>query len=121
MATVQEKPQNLSALAGKLGGSFNAVTLRQLNDSLIATKPAAARALDAFYAAADALHEKEEAFRARKLGETPDLKKNLRSAEHFAALRDFRDAADALSAQDPAHAHQIISAVEKSIAQPRRR
>lgn len=131
MAEMQEKePQTISplaALGGKLGSSFAAASdvarlHRQIIDSQNDTaRPAAGAALTAFYAAAEKLKSREAEFAQRsRAPETadapPDLKINLRSPEHFAALRAFKGAGADIVALDPALGSALVKAVEKTIA-----
>lgn len=130
MAEMQEKePQTISplaALGGKLGSSFAAASdvarlHRQIIDSQNDTaRPAAGAALTAFYAAAEKLKSREAEFAQRSRAPdaadaAPDLKINLRSPEHFAALRAFKGAGADIVALDPTLGGALVKAVEKTI------
>jgi len=130
MAEMQEKePQTISplaALGGKLAGSFAAASdvarlHRQILDRQNDTaRPAAGAALTAFYAAAENLKSREAEFAQRSRAPetadtTPDLKINLRSPEHFAALRAFKGAGADIVALDPALGGALVKAVEKAL------
>jgi len=131
MAEMQEKePQTISplaALGGKLGSSFAAASdvarlHRQILDGQNDTaRPAAGAALSAFYAAAENLKSREAEFAQRKRDASdtsdaaPDLKINLRSPEHFAALRAFKGAGADIVALDSTLGGALVKAVEKTI------
>jgi hypothetical protein len=131
MAEIQEKePQTttpLAALTGKLGSSFAAASdVTRLHREIIGSQPEISRdqtgaALNAFYAAAEKLKSREAEFTARSRTApeandgAPDLKINLRSAEHFAALREFKGAGADIVALSPALGPELVKAVEKTI------
>ncbi|MDP2205779.1 MAG: hypothetical protein Q8K65_05675 [Alphaproteobacteria bacterium] len=131
MTEIQEKePQTttpLAALTGKLGSSFAAASeVTRLHREIVGSQPEISRdqtgaALNAFYAAAEKLKSREAEFTARRrtidtgADATPDLKINLRSAEHFAALRAFKGASADIVALDPARGSELVKAVEKTI------
>lgn len=131
MAEIQEKePQKttLAALTGKLGSSFAAASdVTRLHQGILSSQPETGRnqtgaALNAFYAAAEKLKSREAEFTARSrtpdgTGDAgaPDLKINLRSAEHFAALRAFKGASADIVALNPALGPELVKAVEKTI------
>jgi len=131
MAELQEKePQTataLAALTGKLGSSFAAASdVTRLHREILGSQPETRRdqtgaVLDAFYAAAEKLKSREAEFTARSRTQgggadaTPDLKINLRSAEHFAAIREFKSAGADIVALDPALGTELVKAVEKTL------
>lgn len=132
MAEMQEKdPQTttpLAALGGKLGSSFAAASdVTRLHRTLIDNQPEnnrtqASDAIAAFYAAAEKLKSREAEFAQRSRSTpdasdgAPDLKINLRSPEHFTALREFKGASADIVALSPAHGPELVKAVEKTIA-----
>lgn len=132
MMDVQEKertaPAPLDTLAGKLASSFSVASdVHRLHKSLMDTQPETARArtgaiLSAFYSAAEKLKSREEEFKTRTRsadqGSTPDLKVNLRSPDHFAALRAFKGASADIIAMDSSIGSALIKAVEKKISAP---
>jgi hypothetical protein len=125
----KEPPTTLSRV--KLSNSFAAASdVTRLHRALIDSQPENARAqagnaIAAFYAAAERLKSREAEFalRSRSVAKTgdggaPDLKINLRSPEHFSALRAFKGAGADIVALSPAHGADLVKAVEKSIATP---
>ena len=136
MAEVQEKELQetqtpLSTLTGKLGTSFSAATdVTRLHRQIIDAQPENTRgqagaALSAFYAAAEKLQTREAEFTTRardaKADIAPDLKINLRSPEHFAALRAFKGASADIMAMDAALGGELVKAVEKNITTPQQK
>lgn len=136
MAEVQEKELEamqtpLTTLTGKLGASFSAATdVTRLHHQIIDSQPENTRnlagaALSAFYAAAEKLQTREAEFTSRtrdaKTDITPDLKINLRSPEHFAALRAFKGASADIVAIDSALGGELVKAVEKNITAPQQK
>lgn len=129
MAEIQEKEiatqTPLSAIAGKLGASFSAASdVTRLHRQIASSNPAAGDALKAFYSAAENLKSREAEFanRSRPVAAAqnaaPDLKINLRSPEHFAALRAFKSAGADIAALDTALGPELVKAVEKTITAP---
>lgn len=110
--------------AGKLGNSFAAVAvLDRLQQRILSAQPIETRektsaVLSAFFGAAERLKDRETEFtnRPRETAGNFDLKVNLRSPDHFTAIRDFKGMADELMTIDPVAGQELVKAVEKSIA-----
>lgn len=129
MAEIQEKEiaaqTPLSAIAGKLGASFSAASdVTRLHRQITSSNPEASAALKAFYSAAENLKSREAEFASRSRpvaaaqNAAPDLKINLRSPEHFAALRAFKGAGADIVALDATLGTELVKAVEKTITAP---
>ncbi len=113
---------NLDDVSGRLKSGFGDVMLVQLQGQLIAVQPEGAQGqaitlLNAFLTAADKLETRENTFnsRARKSA-GPDLKGNLRPAEHFAAIKLFNAAKQNLLGFDDTTGQRIVTLVEDRIA-----
>lgn len=123
MTQVMEKEQR-AALTGKLGNSFAAVaTFDRLQNEILGGQPEESREktatmLSAFFGAAERLKDRETEFNNRSRDTTQgfDLKVNLRSPDHFTAIREFKGMAQELVALDPIAGGQLVKAVENSIA-----
>lgn len=121
----------LDTLTGKLGNSFSVATdLTRLHRQIIDSQPENNRsqtgaALAAFYAAAEKLQSREAEFNSRprdaKADIAPDLKINLRSADHFAALREFKGASADIMAINPDLGAALVKTVEKNISAPKQK
>lgn len=128
MTQVMEKEQR-AALTGKLGSSFAAVaTLDRLQNKILDSQPEESREktsamLSAFFGAAERLKDRETEFNNRSRDTTQgfDLKVNLRSPDHFTAIREFKGMAQELVALDPVAGQELVKAVENSIAAPPKR
>lgn len=128
MSQVVEKEQ-LNALTGKLGSSFAAVAmLNRLQNDFIGNQPEETREkttamVDAFLGAAARLKAREDEFnnRPRDTSAAFNLKVNLRSPDHFSAIREFKGMAEDLVAMDPVNGQKLVKAVENSIAAPQRK
>jgi hypothetical protein len=130
MTQVIEKEQ-LSALTGKLGNSFAAVaTLNRLQQEFIGSQPEETRAktsemVSAFLGAAERLKAREDEFNSRTRDTAPsaafNLKVNLRSPDHFSAIREFKGMAEELVAMDPVNGQKLVKAVQNTIAAPTRK
>jgi hypothetical protein len=123
MTQTMEKEQ-LNALTGKLGSSFAAVAvLNRLQNELIGNQPEETRAettamIDAFLGAAARLKAQEDEFnnRPRDTSAAFNLKVNLRSTDHFTAIREFKSMAEDLVAIDPVAGQKLVKAVQNTIA-----
>lgn len=127
MTQVMEKEQR-AALTGKLGNSFAAAaTFDRLQNEILGSQPAETREktatmLSAFFGAAERLKDREAEFNNRNRDTTRDasqgfdLKVNLRSPDHFTAIREFKGMAHELVALDPVAGQELVKAVENSIA-----
>jgi len=123
MTQVVEKEQ-LNALTGKLGNSFAAAAvLNRLQKEFIGNQPEETREktsamVDAFLGAAARLKEREDEFnnRPRDNAAVFNLTVNLRSPDHFSAIREFKGMAEELVALDPVHGQKLVKAVENTIA-----
>jgi len=129
MSQMVEKEQ-LNALTGKLGNSFAAVAmLNRLQKAFIGGQPEETREkttamVDAFLGAAARLKVREAEFnnRPRDTAAAFNLKVNLRSPDHFSAIREFKGIAEELVAMDPVNGQKLVKAVENTItAAPQRK
>ena len=128
MSQVIEKEQ-LDALTGKLGNSFAAVaTLNHLQQEFIGSQPEAVREktsemVSAFLGAAERLKARESEFNNRQRETTAtafNLSVNLRSPDHFSAIREFKGMAGELVAMDPVNGQKLVKAVQNTITPPAR-
>ncbi len=123
MTQTMEKEQ-LNALTGKLGSSFAAVAvLNRLQNEFIGNQPEETRdqttaMIDAFLGAAARLKAQEDEFnnRPRDTSAAFNLKVNLRSTDHFTAIREFKSMAEDLVAIDPVAGQKLVKAVQNTIA-----
>jgi len=123
MTQVMEKEQ-LNALTGKLGNSFAAAAvLSSLQKEFIDNQPEETQEqttamVDAFLGAAARLKAREDEFnnRPRDASAAFNLKVNLRSPDHFSAIREFKGMAEDLVALDPVSGQKLVKAVENTIA-----
>jgi hypothetical protein len=123
MTQTMEKEQ-LNALTGKLGSSFAAVAvLNRLQNEFIGNQPEETRdqttaMIDAFLGAAARLKAQEDEFnnRPRDTSAAFNLKVNLRSTDHFTAIREFKSMAEDLVAIDPVAGQKLVTAVQNTIA-----
>lgn len=121
----------LDTLTGKLGNSFSAATdVTRLHRQIVNSQPENSRsqtgaALAAFYSAAEKLQTREAEFNTRTRNAqadiAPDLKINLRSPDHFAALRKFKGASADIMAINPDLGAVLVKTVEKNIAVPKQK
>jgi hypothetical protein len=125
ISTLKHKErEQLNALTGKLGSSFAAVAvLNRLQNELIGNQPEETRAettamIDAFLGAAARLKAQEDEFnnRPRDTSAAFNLKVNLRSTDHFTAIREFKSMAEDLVAIDPVAGQKLVKAVQNTIA-----
>ena len=113
---------NLDDVAGRLKSGFGDVMLVQLQGQLIAIQPEGAQGqaiglLNSFLAAAEKLESRENVFNTRARKPTgPDLKGNLRPAEHFAAIKIFNTAKQNLLGFDDNTGQRIVTLVQDRIA-----
>jgi hypothetical protein len=115
----------LEDLTGKLANGFRGVTLRELQDRLVAGQPTppaqenAASIVTAFYDAAEKLQSREAAFnRNARPGATGlNLKANLRSPEHIADMRSFHQARQDLLALPGGFGQKIAAIVNDAITE----
>ena len=77
--------------------------------------------LERIYTAAQKLQPLETAFNDRAHSAAPDLKKNLRAAEHMAAIRAFMEEKEILRKVHPHAAEHIARMVERDFNDARRR